>query len=323
MTESCIAVPLFETFPSDTIVSHHLSSLDYTSFISQGITFEQSPLSRPLIVGHRGCLYEELENTRVGFRKTAEMGAHAVELDVFHLKCGTLVVFHGSGTDETPGLLKDYCIGKEDSILEYTYAELQDQVVFNEHFEEFGCDASKIRRGVIPTLEQVLLDAKDTDLILKIELKGPGTAEPVLKLVEQHGMHHQCHCSSFDLQQIALIRALRPHLDEHGKHIYKTGALFNDVSDDYLQRALQVGASEVHLRYDECTSARVKEIHAAGMDSMAWFRGPIGMKNDVVNKFWDVGNEDPDMYHVVMKTGVRQMCVNRPNVLVHMFSLEN
>lgn len=133
-------------------------------------------------------------------------------------------------------------------------------------------------------------------------------------------MQQQCHYSSFDLRQIAIIRALRPQIDECGKHVYKTGALFNDVNDNgYLEQALEVGASEVHLRYDECTSTRVKEIHAAGMDSMAWFRGPIGMKSDVTQRFWDVGNEDYEMYKVVMQTGVKQLCCNRPDVLVNTF----
>lgn len=247
------------------------------------------------------------------------MGADAVELDVFLLKCGTLAVFHGSGTDETPGLLKGYCVDRHESILEYTYDELQD-IVFNENFPDFGCPAHKIREGVIPTLNQVLQDAKDTSMIIKIELKGPDTAEPVLKLVEDYKMQHQCHFSSFDLRQIAIIRALRPQIDKNGNHVYKTGALFNNVDSDYLRRALEVGASEVHLRYDECTRTRVNEIHAAGLETMAWFRGPVGMKNDVRNRFCDVGNEDWSMYKAVLETGVRQMCVNRPDVLVDMMS---
>ena len=61
------------------------------------------------VVGHRGSLYTALENTSRSFLHAAEAGADSVELDVFLLKCGTLVVFHGSGGDETPGLLHMYC----------------------------------------------------------------------------------------------------------------------------------------------------------------------------------------------------------------------
>lgn len=61
-----------------------------------------------------------MENTREGFRTCAAMGCDAVELDVFLLKCGSLIVFHGGGADENPGDLLDYC-GREGSILDLTY----------------------------------------------------------------------------------------------------------------------------------------------------------------------------------------------------------
>jgi glycerophosphoryl diester phosphodiesterase len=247
------------------------------------------------------------------------MGADGVELDVFLLKCGTLVAFHGSGTDANAGLLEGYCINREGSIHQYTNEEIQDNLVFNEHFEEFVCPPSKIRSGKIPTLEEVLMDAKTTNIVVKIELKGAGTARPALELVERLDMQQQCYFSSFNLTQIAVIRQLRPYLHEDGTHVYKTGALFKDAPHDFIELAKQVGASEVHLRYDECTKDRVHAIHAAGMDSMAWFRGPIAMRSDTLSRYLDVGNEDAEMYKVVMQTGVRQMCVNRPNVLVDMF----
>jgi glycerophosphoryl diester phosphodiesterase len=61
------------------------------------------------VIGHRGSLYSALENTSRSFLHAAAAGADSVELDVFLLKCGTLVVFHGSGNDTNPGLLDLYC----------------------------------------------------------------------------------------------------------------------------------------------------------------------------------------------------------------------
>ena len=62
------------------------------------------------IIGHRGSPYTALENTSRSFIHAAQAGADGVELDVFLLpKCQTLVVFHGSGGDENPGLLHLYC----------------------------------------------------------------------------------------------------------------------------------------------------------------------------------------------------------------------
>mmetsp|Transcript_2887 Transcript_2887/g.3308 ORF Transcript_2887/g.3308 Transcript_2887/m.3308 type:complete len:417 (+) Transcript_2887:385-1635(+) len=271
------------------------------------------------VVGHRGSLYHELENTRRGFQVASEIGCDAIELDVFLLKCGSLVVFHGGGDDASPGRLDDY-FNIEGSILDYTADEAQSNLVFNPYFAEFGCGPDKIKNNddaYIPLLEEVLLDAKESGVLVKIELKGPGTVQPVIELVDRLDMVDQCYFSSFDHERIALVRQMRPELKVDGRFKYKTGALFgNDVPYDFIDIAQRAGASEVHLKYDTCTKERVQSIHEAGMDSMAWFRGPIGMNEDVYTKYFDVGNEDSNMYRFVMASGVKSMCVNRPDVLL-------
>ena len=273
------------------------------------------------VVGHRGHLYRSLENTRHSIRLAAEH-CHEVEIDVFLLKCGTLIVFHGGGTDQNPGCLKDYC-KKNASILDLTYVEVL-QLEFNPNYNEFGCGPdvinklSKEQECYIPTLHDVLSDAKETGVVIKIELKGPGTADPVLKLVEKLNMVDQVHYSSFEHSRIKRIRELRPDRKMDGSYRYKTGALFDEVPDNFVDMALDVGASEVHLKYSECTAEIVNSIHQAGMDSMIWMRGPIGMKDDVTHRFHDVGNEDEAMYLAILKTGVKAMCVNRPDVLLNL-----
>lgn len=256
-----------------------------------------------------------MENTRAGFRTCAAMGCDAVELDVFLLRCGSLIVFHGGGTDENAGHLLDYC-GRDASILDLTYEEALQQLNFNPEYAEFPCPKHSILSGSIPTLEQVLLDAKESGMHVKIELKGEGTVEPSLELVERLGMVEQCSYSSFDLGRIALLRQLRPQTTETGEHVYKTGALFADVPADLLEQAKRAGASEIHLKYDTCTSSIVSQIHNAGFGSLCWFRGPIGMTEDCLEKYWDVGNEDEIMYEAMWKTGVQQLCLNKPDVMI-------
>jgi len=145
---------------------------------------------------------------------------------------------------------------------------------------------------------------------------------PVLSMVKKLDMVNQCHYSSFDHSRIALVRKLHPEKYVDGTHMYKTGALFADnLPQDFVRKAKSIGASEVHLKYDTCTKERVDQIHKAGMESMCWFRGPIGMNEDVEEKYNDVGNEDFRMYEIVRRTGVRAMCVNKPAVLVKLLSI--
>jgi len=308
----------------------------------------------PKVVGHRGCLYEELENTREGFSRCHNVGCDAVELDVFKVRRNnkdkddtTLVVFHGGGTDENPGDLLDYC-GIDGSILDFNYEnEISEKLSFNPDCAEFPCPVEKIRNGEIPTLEDVLVDAKRKNnsmlkgykhMEIKIELKGPDVVEDVLELVDSLGVASMCSYSSFDLQKLKKVRELRPDRDpKTGEYLYKTGALFNNIDangkildDDYspinsvpnwndcdiIDRAIAVGASEIHLKYDTCNKPLIDRIHSRGLGSMAWFRGPIGMNEDCSIRYRDVGNEDFAMYEALLHTGVQQLCVNKPDVLI-------
>jgi len=273
-------------------------------------------INKPKVIGHRGAVYQEVENTLEGFKRCAELGC-AAELDVFLLKCGTLVVFHGQGTDEGPGGLEGYC-GIEGNILDYTAEEAR-KLPFNPDHPEFQCPKHKIEgvQAFIPTLREVLEVAKSTGLKLKIELKGPGTAEPTLDLVEELDMVGQCHFSSFNHKRIARIRELRPEKNLDGTYKYRTGALFKkDVPDNFIDMCIEAGASDVHLVYDTCTAERVEKVHANGMGSLAWFRGPTGMNQDLNEKYLDVDSEDRLMYSYVMSSGVKQLCVNKPDVLL-------
>lgn len=279
---------------------------------------------KPRVVGHRGTLYRSLENTRHSIRLAAQH-CHEVEIDVFLLKCGTLIVFHGGGNDQNPGCLKEYC-NRDGSILDLTYEEAR-ALKFNHNHPEFGCGPDVIKEleheCYIPTLREVLSDAKETGVVIKVELKGPGTPDPVLKLVEEMDMVDKVHYSSFDHSRIKRVRELRPDRNPDGSYRYKTGALFDEPPEDFVKRALDAGASEVHLKYNTCTSQRVERIHNAGMDSMVWMRGPVGMSEDVDTLYKDVGNEDENMYLAIMKTGVKAMCVNKPEILANLLMKHN
>lgn len=209
------------------------------------------------------------------------------------------------------------------SILDLTYEQARN-LRFNKGHLEFGCGPDFIEdlehECYIPTLEEVLHDAKETGVTVKCELKGPATEEPVLELVEKLNMVDRVHFSSFNHSRIKRIRELRPERNKDGSHRYKTGALFNECPENFLDLAMEAGASEVHLKYSTCTPDKVDRIHNAGLDSMIWMRGPIGMMHDVSTLFHDVGNEDESMYMAIMRTGVRKMCVNRPDVLHNLLS---
>jgi glycerophosphoryl diester phosphodiesterase len=225
---------------------------------------DEQAYHRPVVLGHRGTIYEEPENTVQGFAKAADLGCDGFELDAFLLRCGTLVCFHGGGGDMDPGDLWDYC-GVKGNIMDYTAEEARKLSLDHERkaFENFP--RFKMKHATIPTLEEVLELVKDestdagTPIVVKIELKGPGTPDPAVELVERLGMQDQCYFSSFYHDRIARVRELRPQKHPDGTHVFKTGALFRVPPENFVIICQDLDATEVHLRYDTCSKERVEQ----------------------------------------------------------------
>ena len=153
---------------------------------------------------HRGASGYAPENTLDAFRKAVEMGADGIELDVQMTKDGELVVIHDETIDRVSngkGWVKDY-----------TYEELK-KFNFNKTHLEYT-------KEEIPTLEQVYLLIKPTNLTINVEIKTgivfyPGIEERVLELTERLGMKERVIYSSFNHYTIRKIKELDPPKDRH------------------------------------------------------------------------------------------------------------
>ena len=118
---------------------------------------------KPLNIGHRGAMGHETENTIASVKKALELNVDMIEIDVFLIKSGELVVFH----DEMLDSLTDTSV----KIEEFTWEELQKVVVKGNH--------------QIPTLDEVI-ETTDRLVALNIELKGKNTAEPTFQLLQKY-----------------------------------------------------------------------------------------------------------------------------------------
>ena len=127
------------------------------------LLYNCSRMNQPLNIGHRGAMGHETENTIASVKKALEMGVDMIEIDVFVIKSGALVVFHDEILDsltDTSGKIEDF-----------TLEELQQVVVKGNHR--------------IPTLEEVIKTI-DKKVPLNIELKGKNTAKPTFELLEKY-----------------------------------------------------------------------------------------------------------------------------------------
>ena len=67
--------------------------------------------SKPLIIGHRGAMGYETENTLASIQKAMDLGVDMIEIDVFKIKSGEIVVFHDDTLDRfsnAGGKIEDY-----------------------------------------------------------------------------------------------------------------------------------------------------------------------------------------------------------------------
>lgn len=139
------------------------------------------------VMAHRGASAVERENTTVAFRRAAEMGSHAVELDVRICKSGELVVHHNAVLADSTAL-KDL---NRDQLPEY-----------------------------IPTLDQAL-DAC-AGMWVNIEIKNDErepdfdpldrVAEQVVALLRQRSASQRWLVSSFRRPTVDFIHTLWPQL---------------------------------------------------------------------------------------------------------------
>jgi len=171
-----------------------------------------------LCIGHRGAGGHAPENTLASFHKALELGAHCVELDVYLVE-GRLVVIHDEHLERTTN--------GHGPVMGQTFEYLR------------SLDAGGGER--IPTLEEVC-DAVAGRAGVNIELKGPGTAAPVVEyarsLCAGRWRPDQILVSSFDREQLEVCRALDRDL--------KLGVLCGGSVGDDLEFAIERGAFALH-----------------------------------------------------------------------------
>lgn len=112
--------------------------------------------SKPLVIGHRGAMGHETENTLASVQKAMDLGVDMIEIDVFNIYSGETVVFHDERVERlsnSGGKVEDYNI-----------VDLKQLILDGNH--------------KIPMLQDVL-KLIDNKVALNIELKGSDTADRV------------------------------------------------------------------------------------------------------------------------------------------------
>lgn len=188
--------------------------------------------------GHRGARGHEPENTQRSVRKGLELGADGIEVDVYFVD-GELIVIH----DRTLGRTTN----GRGFVSRKSFAYLR------------SLDAGKGEQ--IPTLAEVF-DTVNRRSIINVELKGPRTAAPVVKLIDDYVLrrgwrYEDFLLSAFDHKQIIEANRLRPEIP--------TGALIERVPRGLAAFAEKLGASSVNPPKERVTAKLVADAHRRGL----------------------------------------------------------
>ena len=191
-----------------------------------------------LVIGHRGAMGYETENTIASIEKAIELGVSMIEIDVLRIKSGELMVFHDKRVDRLTngaGEIEDYY--------------MSDVLALN-----------LVGGHKIPTLQQVL-KAGDGRVKINIELKGKRTASKVDQIIRVYERREgyplsNYMISSFDWEELDAFRALNQEVDV---------AVLTDADPlQAIPKAQELNAVAVNPYYKNINAEIVKQIHDAG-----------------------------------------------------------
>ena len=141
-------------------------------------------------IGHRGASGNVPENTITAFKKSIELGADMVELDVHLCKSGEAIVLHDETVDRTTN--------GSGSIHDKTLDELKKLTI--------------IPNETIPTLEEVI-QATKRFCKLNIEVKNKEPAKKVLQSIQDNQIQKDSMVSSNYIKPLQTINAAKTEVE--------------------------------------------------------------------------------------------------------------
>ncbi|MDC6352844.1 MULTISPECIES: glycerophosphodiester phosphodiesterase [unclassified Robiginitalea] len=200
--------------------------------------------NKPLVIGHRGAMGYETENSIASVQKALDLGVDMIEIDVFRIKSGEIAVFHDETVDElTNG---------GGRIEEYNAFDLRQLILEGRHR--------------IPLLQDVLKTIK-AQVPLNIELKGAGTSDRVNFITDYYIREmgwtaDQFLISSFNWDELREFRRIDPEA--------RIAVLTDGDPLEALEVARELGAEAINPHAGSLTPENTAAIKETGFRVYAW-----------------------------------------------------
>jgi glycerophosphoryl diester phosphodiesterase len=206
--------------------------------------FSSCDNNKPLVIGHRGAMGHETENTLASVQKALDLGVDMIEIDVFKISSGELVVFHDQTVDRLtngPG-----------NIEEYNISDLSRLILDGGH--------------KIPMLQDVL-KLIDNKVVLNIELKGANTADKVNHTIDFYTKSRGWSpdnfiISSFNWDELRTMRKLNKNV--------AIAVLTEDDPLDAIEVGKELNAVAINPYFKNLDADVAKKIKEAGFKIYTW-----------------------------------------------------
>jgi len=200
--------------------------------------------SKPLVIGHRGAMGHETENTLASVQKAMELGVDMIEIDVFNISSGETVVFHDEKVDRLAN--------STGNIEEYNIVQVRQLTLDGGH--------------KIPMLQDVL-KLINNKVALNIELKGGGTANRVNHIVnyyiEKEGWSPENFViSSFKWDELRAMRNINKDI--------KIAVLTEKDPLEAIEVAKELNAVAINPHFKALTRENTAKIQSEGFKVYTW-----------------------------------------------------
>jgi glycerophosphoryl diester phosphodiesterase len=183
------------------------------------------------------------ENTLESIKKGVELKADMLEIDVYKIKTGEMLVFH----DDT----LDRITNAKGKIEEYSFEDLRKVLVEGKH--------------QIPTLEEVI-ETINRKAILNIELKGENTATDTNRIIEEYKKkgwkNKDFFISSFRMGELEKFRSLNKEI--------AIGVLTFKDPLEYLPKAKELNAQAINPYYKTLNAENIAVMKANNFKIYPW-----------------------------------------------------
>jgi glycerophosphoryl diester phosphodiesterase len=194
--------------------------------------------TEPRVIAHRGGRGLWPENTLYAFRKAADLGVDALEMDIRQTADGVLVVLHDETVDRTTD--------GSGPVAALTLSRLRELDAGYRWSPDGGKTYPHRGQGLtVPSLREVFNALPAARMNLEIKTRDATLSKPVCELIREHRMEHLVVVASFGQDAMDAFRSACPGVAtaataEEARQLFRLTALFLDPLFEPRAEVLQV-----------------------------------------------------------------------------------